>query len=244
MDLTGLYNWAGSGTEIITGVANENLPSSEQNICSNEYQFSSGDFPNLSRLLIHVSLFALQQGGVSTMHKHDLRPYETLKVVNLPLQKVQVHVPANSLVGFHGMGVLRQANDEEERTLALIKSSVNENLHQSPNFDTDDFTSTNIAAAATTTVWTPAANATIGVYKITIAAAAAQTVELQFTDSVGANVEKIGLIRFASEGSFVYDFDTALMRNPNGNDGLLQAVTTTAAATQIDCIGHDILYSQ
>ena len=244
MDLTGLYNWAGSGTEVITGVANENLPSSEQNICSNEYQFFSGDFTNLSRLLIHVSLFALQQGGVSTMHKHDLRPYESLKVMNLPLQKVQVHVPANALVGFHGMGVLRQANDEEERTLALIKSTVNENLHQSPDFDTDAFNSTNIAAAATTTVWTPAADSTIGVYKITIAAAAAQTVELQFTDSVGGNVAKIGMIRFASEGTFVYDFDTSLMRNPNGNDGLLQAVTGTAAATQIDCIGHDILYSQ
>ena len=244
MDLTGLYNWAGSGTEVITGVANENLPSSEQNICSNEYQFFSGDFTNLSRLLIHVSLFALQQGGVSTMHKHDLRPYESLKVMNIPLQKVQVHVPANALVGFHGMGVMRQANDEEERTLALIKSSVNEDLHQSPDFDTDDFNTTNIAAIATTTVWTPVADSTIGVYKITIASAGANTVELQFTDNAGANVKKIGMVRFASEGTFVYDFDTALMRNPNGNDGLLQAVTTTANAVQVDCIGHDILYSQ
>jgi len=244
MDLTGLYNWAGSGTEIITGVSNENLPSSTQNICSNEYQFFSGDFTNLSRELIHVSLFALQQGGVSAMHKHDLRPYESLKVINVPLQKVQVHVPANALVGFHGMGVLRQANDEEERTLALLKSTLNEDLHQSPDFDTDQFKTTTITSAATTTLWTPTTDSTIGVYKITIAAAAAQTVKLQFTNSAGASADIIGLIRFASEGSFVYDFDTSLMRNPNGNNGLLQAITSTAASTEIDCIGHDILYSQ
>jgi len=40
------------------------------------------------------------------------------------------------------------------------------------------------------------------------------------------------------------DFDTALLRNPNGNDGLLVATTTTTASTEIDCIGHDILVSQ
>ena len=56
--------------------------------------------------------------------------------------------------------------------------------------------------------------------------------------------ELIGLLRFGAEGTFVYDFDTSLMRNPNGNNGLLQAITTTTASTEIDCIGHDILYSQ
>ena len=246
MDFVGFYNWGGGsgGTEIITGVANENLPSAEQNIGTNPYMFFSGHFTNLSRELIHISLYGFQQGGISSMHQHDLRPYESLKVTNCPLQKVQVFVETGAVIGFHGMGSLRLANDDEEYALALLKSSIHEDLHQSPDFDTDDFNSTNIAAIATTTVWTPAVNSTIGGYKITIASAGANTVEMQFTDNLGANIAKIGMIRFASEGSFVYDFDTALMRNPNGNDGLLQAVTTTANAIQVDTIGHDILFSQ
>ena len=54
----------------------------------------------------------------------------------------------------------------------------------------------------------------------------------------------IGLYRFGSEGTYTMDFDTALLRNPNGNDGLLLATTTTTASTEIDCIGHNILVSQ
>ena len=40
------------------------------------------------------------------------------------------------------------------------------------------------------------------------------------------------------------DFDVAMLRNPNGQNGLLRAITSTAAATQIDCIGHYIQASQ
>ena len=40
------------------------------------------------------------------------------------------------------------------------------------------------------------------------------------------------------------DFDTAMLRNPNGQNGLLRAITSTTAATQIDCIGHYIQASQ
>ena len=74
--------------------------------------------------------------------------------------------------------------------------------------------------------------------------AAAQTIELQWTDSAGANVAVIGMYRFGNEGTFVMDFDTAMLRNPNGNNGLLKAVTTTTAVTQIDSIGHEITASQ
>ena len=244
MEFVGFFNWGGSGTEIITGGSNEQLPSAEQNVGTNEYMFFSGDFTNLSREMVHVSLFGFQQGGVSPLHRHDLRPYETLQVTNVPLQRVAIFVPANKLVGFHGMGVLRQASDEDERTLMLSKSTLGEALHQSPDFLPDQFKNTTITTATTTTLWTPTANSTIGVYKITVSCAGANTVELEFTNSAGASADKIGLLRFASEGSFVYDFDTALMRNPNGNDGLLRAITSTTASTQIDCIGHDILYSQ
>ena len=246
MEFTGFFNWGGTGTELITGGSNEQIPSAEQNISTNEYMFFSGDFTNLSRHLIHISLFGFQQGGVSPLHRHDLRPYESLKVVNVPLQRVAVFVPTGKVIGFHAMGVLRQANDEEEKTLALLKATVHEDLHQSPVFALDQYKSASITTATTTTLWTPASDTTIGVYKITISTAGAQVLQLFFTDSAGSggSTKQIGLLRFASEGTFVYDFDTALLRNPNGNDGLLRCITNTTANTYIDVIGHDIPFSQ
>ena len=81
-------------------------------------------------------------------------------------------------------------------------------------------------------------------YKITVSTAAAQTVELQFTNAAAGSVDVIGLLRFGAEGTFVYDFDTALLQNPNGQNGLLQAITTTTAQTDIDVIGHEVEASQ
>jgi len=82
------------------------------------------------------------------------------------------------------------------------------------------------------------------VYKITVSAAAAQTVELQFTNAAAGSIDVIGLVRFGAEGTFVYDFDPALLQNPNGQNGLMQAITSTAAQTDIDVIGHEIPVSQ
>ena len=248
MEFVGFYNWGGgsSGTEVITGGSNEQLPSATQNISTNEFMFFSGEFTNLSRHLIHISLFGFQSGGVSAFHRHDLRPYESLKVRNVPLQKAEVFVPSGELIGFHGMGVLRQANDEEEKTLALLNSSIKEELAQSPVFALDKYKQSSITTATTTTLWTPASDTTIGVYKITISTAGAQVLQLFFTDSAGSggSVKQIGLLEFGGVGTFVYDFDTALLRNPNGNDGLLRCITNTTANTYIDVIGHEIKFSQ
>ena len=75
--------------------------------------------------------------------------------------------------------------------------------------------------------------------------AGAQTIELEWTDSAGTGgVNVIGMYRFGAVGTFVMDFDTAMLRNPNGQNGLLRAITTTTASTQIDCIGHEIVASQ
>ena len=49
MKFVGMYNFGGGGTEIITGVANENLPSHTENVCYNEKVLFSGEFTNLSR---------------------------------------------------------------------------------------------------------------------------------------------------------------------------------------------------
>ena len=242
MRFGGFYNFGGGGTEEITGGADPNVPSFTENVCANDSMFFSGDFTNLSRELLHITLRGF--GTTAAFHKHDLRAYETLRCINVPIRSIGIHVPVGSTVGFHGMGVLVIPEDEDEFAVTLAKSSITEALNQPPAFNLDSFENTSIAAAATTTLWTPAANTTIGVYKITVSAAAAQTVELQFTNSAGASADVIGLLRFGAEGTFVYDFDTALLQNPNGQNGLLQAITSTTAQTDIDVIGHEIQASQ
>ena len=245
MRFYGFYNFKGGGTEQITGISNEGLPSSTDNISNNPNILFSGQFSNLSRRLVHVGLHAFRHDGSTTLHKHDIRAYESLNLSNIPLQKIDVYVEANQTVGFHGMGVHTLIEDNDERAVALTKSNINESLNQSPDFDTDIYTSTTITTATDTIVMTPSTNTALGLYKVTVACAGANTVQLKWTDTAGTGgFQIIGLMRFGAEGTFVYDFDTAMLRNPNGQNGQLMATTSTTASTQIDCIGHYIKASQ
>ena len=245
MRFYGFYNFKGGGTEQITGISNEGLPSSTDNISNNPNIFFSGQFSNLSRRLVHVGLHAFRHDGSTTLHKHDIRAYESLNLSNIPLQKIDVYVESDITVGFHGMGVHTLIEDDDERAVALTKSNINESLNQSPDFDTDIYTSTTITTATDTIVMTPSTNTSLGLYKVTVACAGANTVQLKWTDTAGTGgFQIIGLMRFGAEGTFVYDFDTAMLRNPNGQNGQLMATTSTTASTQIDCIGHYIKASQ
>jgi len=245
MRFYGFYNFKGGGTEQITGISNEGLPSSTDNISNNPNIFFSGQFSNLSRRLVHVGLHAFRHDGSTTLHKHDIRAYESLNLSNIPLQKIDVYVESGLTVGFHGMGVHTLIEDDDERAVALTKSNINESLNQSPDFDTDIYTSTTITTATDTIVMTPSTNTSLGLYKVTVACAGANTVQLKWTDTAGTGgFQIIGLMRFGAEGTFVYDFDTAMLRNPNGQNGQLMATTSTTASTQIDCIGHYIKASQ
>ena len=71
MKFVGMYNFGGGGTEIITGVANEQLPSHTENIGYNEKVLFSGEFTNLSRTLVHITLHGF--GSAQNFHRHDLR---------------------------------------------------------------------------------------------------------------------------------------------------------------------------
>ena len=245
MRFYGFYNFKGGGTEQITGISNEGLPSSTDNISNNPNIFFSGQFSNLSRRLVHVGLHAFRHDGSTTLHKHDIRAYESLNLSNIPLQKIDVYVESDITVGFHGMGVHTLIEDDDERAVALTKSNINESLNQSPDFDTDIYTSTTITTATDTIVMTPSTNTSLGLYKVTVACAGANTVQLKWTDTAGTGgFQIIGLMRFGAEGTFVYDFDTAMLRNPNGQNGQLMATTSTTASTQIDCIAHYIKASQ
>ena len=238
MKYAGLYNFGGGGTETVTGGSNENIPSFEENVCNNDKMLFSGQFSNLSRVLIHVTLRSF--GTAQAMHKHDLRPYESLNVTNIPLSAIAIHVPSGETVGFHGMGVLFQTEDEDEFAVSLSKANLQEDLHNSPDFDTDDYKNVQITTATTTDLWLPTTDTDIQVYKITISVSGANIVDLIWTDDVNGNVKTIGKIRMTGEGSFVYDFDPAGLRNPNRQNGKLRAITTTTATTDIQVIGHEV----
>ena len=245
MQFLSLYNFKGGGTDQITGITNENMPSATDTISQNPNIFFNGQFSNLSRTLVHIRFEAFKSNGQTTLHKHDIRPYEAIDLRNIPLRAIHVFVSPNVTAGFHGMGALTLIEDADERAVALTKCAIFETLHQSPDFDTDVYTSTTITTATDTIVMTPSADTSLGLYKVTVACAAANTVQLKWTNTAGTGgFQILGLLRFGAEGTFVYDFDTAMLRNPNGQNGQLMATTTTTASTQIDCIGHYIQASQ
>ena len=242
MKFAGFYNFGGGGTEEITGGSNENIPSFSENVCQNDKMFFSGNFANLSRELIHVTLGGF--GSSEIMHKHDLRPYEALKVQNIPLKSIAIHVPVGVKIGFHGMGALWQTEDEDEYAVIASKSELSETLFNSPQFNTDDYTRTAITTATTTTLVTSASTNDYALYKATVTSDGANDIDLVWTDSADANLEYIGKLSFASAGTFVYDFDPSYLRNPNRQGGKLKAVTSQATNVTIDVIGHLVKASQ
>ena len=86
------------------------------------------------------------------------------------------------------MGSLVEAEDEDEYAICLAKSTMNEKLPNSPQFDTDDYTRVTVAAAQTADLVVSGADDDYALYKLTISAAAAQVVDVFWTDSANANV--------------------------------------------------------
>lgn len=238
MQFAGFYNFGGSGTETVTGGSNENIPSHEENVCTNNKMLFSGQFSNLSRVLIHITLKGF--GSSSAFHKHDLRPYESFNITNTPLSSIGVHVPTNETIGFHGMGTLIQTEDEDEYAVALSKSNLQEDLHDSPDFDTDSYENIQITTATTTTLWTPDTDSDLQIYKITVSTDGANVIDLFWTDSSNANPKYIGKLRFTGEGSFVYDFDPSGLRNPHRQNGKIRATTSSATTVDIQIVGHQV----
>jgi hypothetical protein len=242
MEFNGFYNFGGGGTEIVVGVANENLPSHTENVCANEKMLFTGQFANLSRQLIHITFHGF--GSAQAFHKHDLRAYESIQVYNIPISSVAIHVPAGETIGIHGMGTIWTAQDEDEYAIMGAKSGMFEELPNSPVFNTDSYTRVTQAAAATVDLVASGANDDFAIYKITVAVDASNVVDLFWTDSVNGNINFIGRLRFSDEGTFVYDMDSNLLRNPARQGGKLRMTTSTAASTVVDVIGHIVVEGQ
>ena len=237
VNFVGFYNFSGSGTEEITGIGSKTIPSHSEVINNDPQTFFSGQFSNLSRELIHINLKGVS-GQTQTMHKHDIRPYESIDVINIPLGEVDVIIETTNKLGFHGMGVLWQVQDEDEYAVFASKSSIIENGSDPNIFNTDSYTRVTSTTAATQDLVTSGDDNDFAIYKITCAVDAANIVDLFWTDSADANVSFIGRLRFASEGTFVYDFPDSMCRNPQRQGGKLRFTTSTTANTVIDVIGH------
>tara|TARA_R110002051_G_scaffold55674_2_gene103489 strand:- start:122 stop:850 length:729 start_codon:yes stop_codon:yes gene_type:complete len=242
MEFNGFYNFAGTGTAVITGGPNDNIPSFTENVCANEKMMFTGQFANLSRQLIHITFGGF--GSAQAFHKHDLRAYESIELYNIPLASMSLHMPPGLECGFHGMGTIWTAQDEDEYAIMGAKSGMFEKLPNSPDFDTDSYTRVTSAAAATVDLVASTATDDFAVYKITASVAAANIIDLFWTDSANANIEFIGQLNFASNGTFVYDFPASMLRNPNRQGGKLRMTTSTTAATTVDVIGHIVLAGQ
>jgi len=240
MEFSGMYNMGGTGTVLLTGSANDNIPVFTENVCSNEKMMFSGQFANLSRETIHITFQGF--GSSLKFHRHDLRAYESIQLFNIPLASLSVHVTATvnltAQVSVHGMGTLVTAQDEDEYAIMLAKSHMSEALPNSPVFNTDSYTRVTQAAAATVDLVVSTATTDFAAYKITVSPVAAQIVDLFWTDSANGNINFIGNLNFASSGSFVYDFPDSLMRNPARHGGKLRATFSTAASTVVDVVGH------
>tara|TARA_R110002051_G_scaffold236878_1_gene297954 strand:- start:2069 stop:2809 length:741 start_codon:yes stop_codon:yes gene_type:complete len=246
MEFSGMYNMGGTGTVLLTGSANDNIPVFNENICANEKMMFSGQFANLSRELIHITFQGF--GNALTFHKHDLRAYESIQLFNIPLASISIHVTATvnptAQVSVHGMGTLVTAQDEDEYAIMLSKSHMSEALPNSPVFNTDSYTRVTQAAAATVDLVASAATNDFAIYKLTVSPVAAQVVDLFWTNAANGNIQFIGNLNFVGAGTFVYDFPDSMMRNPNRQGGKLRMTTSTAASTVVDIVGHIVLGGQ
>ena len=249
VSFVGLYNFAGSGTEEIQGNGSPTIPSFTEVINNDPNTFFSGQFSNLSRELIHFNLKGVS-GQTQTMHKHDIRPYESINVINIPVGEIDIIIDSLNKLGVHGMGALWQVSDSDEYAVFASKSSITE-TGSTPNiFNTDSYTRITSGAAATVDAVVSGNGQDFACYKITVSVDGANEIDLLWTDSANGNVKNIGHLNFAGAGTFVYDFPDSMLRNPNRPDstsvagGKMRLKTSTAANTTLDVIGHMVQAGQ
>ena len=240
----GFYNFAGSGTEEIQGNGSSTIPSFSEIINNDPKTFFSGQFSNLSRELIHLNLKGVS-GQTQTMHKHDIRPYESINVINIPLGEVDMIIESSNKIGIHGMGALWQVQDEDEYAVFASKSSITESGSVANVFNTDSYTRVTQAGITTgTDLVASGDHQDFALYKVTVSCDAANIIDLFWTDAADGNVKFISRINLAGAGTFTLDTSDAMLRNPNRPDstseagGKLRFTTSTSGNTVIDVIGH------
>lgn len=240
----GFYNYGAqgnggdtTGSIIITGNANNVIiPASVDTPCSDANTFFNGEFTNLGPVDCSLA-FQFSDGS---QHIHDLRAYETIRIVNMSIKKVGVIV--NGTMELHGMGALIVADNDNDKTILLMSSGIHEQLSQGRNNAWGTYKKATSASATTTDIWIPSASVNnIRLYKAVIETNGACIITLQWCTQGGGSVAEIGEFNFVGAGTFVIDTDMNGMDNPNYN-GKIQMVTSTNASVVVDLIGKETEY--
>jgi len=94
---------------------------------------------------------------------------------------------------------------------------------------------TDINSATTTTLINPTELFTIRARTISVEVAGACEIQLQWTNADGSGGDHIFRdLRFTSAGTYVVDLGDIGQHNPNGANGLLEAITNNAIVIDID----------
>ena len=221
-----------SGTEEFTGTDDVTITQANTRNVGDDTlnQYFMGQISNLSNIDCRIQLYFGTQGQ---MHTHDLRAKESFNINGLPLTRMAVVV--NGTVKVHGMGVILEAETPQDHIMLLSESYMQENLAYYRTYSFSNCTHTDITTATTTTIATPTANTCLRPFKVVMRSAGANIITVQSTDSDGtSNANIIGSYEFTAGGTAEINWGANGWTIPNGNDGLLRAVTTQAVVVDID----------
>lgn len=230
-----------NGVESFSGTSlTQALEENERDITDFNDEFFFGQIANIGNTDARITL--VLAGDSTNLVTHQLRRKEVLTIKGMPIRKLRVLT--DSTVTLKSVAVIIKAETPAELIALLHEAKMEEtfnDLNAAAGLTFPDYEHTDIAAAATTTIATPAANLVLRVYKITVAVETPARVELIWFDDDGtSNPNQIGRLNFGGEGLFVYDFGDRGLLCPNGVDGLLRAVTNNAAIVDIDVISEDV----
>lgn len=237
MRIVGTLSFSSSGELSFTGTGlSQAATNSPVQICDVEGMYFVGQIENVSAQECQIQL----NGFFSLSQRFRLRANESLRIRGWPLDFISVFV--NGTVTLRGIGTILEAQNDEDTRLLLSTSNI---IERAPSigatFNFPTYEDTNITTATTTTVADPAANLTKRIYKLTVSCQSAARPVIQWTDSDGtSNVNILGTLNFAGEGSFVYDFGDDGLICPNGIDGLLRIVSNNTAVLDIDVVSEDV----
>lgn len=211
-------------------------------LCETQERYVTGTIINTSASEVFV--FFRGFGGVS-LTTERLQGYQAIKFKNLQAEFVGFTVSASDIIvrlfiEKWELSTLDKINPfynfpdvkYEVYTLSPVTSSGGAGFNA--------FTRTTISSIQTTTqIAAPSSSGlTLSVFQINITAAAANIVDLKFTNLGGTNARYIAKIDFEGPGTYTLRLDGLM--NPNGINGVLQAETSTNASTVFDVIYAEI----
>lgn len=169
-----------------------------------------------------------------------IKGYEAIRFTKMPLQQIRVAV--NGTVRLRGLGLITDPindTDGHDRSMLNITSGLFLEAEAGRILIYDQETHTDIASATTTTVLDPTSGHTGRIYKITISTQGACRLTLETSDSDGSsNLHILGIVNFAGEGTFVYDFGDRGKTITNGVNGLVRVISNNTAVVDIDLISR------